>query len=595
MTTLGRGFWCAFLALAAVKAALACWLPLFGDEAWYWLEGRHLAWAYSDLPGLTAWLIRLGTGLFGDTTFGVRVSFLVLSMGLPLLVRATAAAWFGEAIGRRAAWLALLMPLLGGLGFLALPDVPMTVAAAMCLYALRHASLRGGDAVLLALGLVIGALSHYRFALIVVAGFAGVLLANRALLRSRALWVAVAVGALAWLPLLAWNLAHHNAGLAFQLAERHPWSLHAGGGWFLPVQLAIASPLLAIACALALWHAWSRWRAGDKLPVHDTPWGVVLGAAGVPLLVYGVLAFVADRERVSFHWTLQAYLPLLGVAPLVLARWSRVLRIATYLVAATGLLVLLGYAGVAASPALRERLSQSRWYPDNFAGWNEIAAATRDLDDLAADNFMLGAQLAFARGDAGLPILDHPLNRKHGRAVQLALWGQGERDARWLVVEDSAVPMRDRLSHYQAMCERLGDYAITRVIDVDRGRKRFLVLDRASKSATCRVPALAWIDAPSRGAVVDRRFDVSGWAFKDGAGIARVEITLDGAVIATANYGEARPHIAPYWRTSSDAAHPNVGYSARIDAAPGEHWLGLVLHGKDGSVEPWPPQRIVVE
>ena len=53
-----------FVALWAVlslaKMALAMRLPLMVDEAFYAWESRHLAWAYSDLPGLTAWLIGLG-------------------------------------------------------------------------------------------------------------------------------------------------------------------------------------------------------------------------------------------------------------------------------------------------------------------------------------------------------------------------------------------------------------------------------------------------------------------------------------------------------------------------------------------------------
>ena len=47
----------------AVKLLIAARLPLFVDEAFYWQEGQHLAAAYSDLPGMTAWLVRLGTAL----------------------------------------------------------------------------------------------------------------------------------------------------------------------------------------------------------------------------------------------------------------------------------------------------------------------------------------------------------------------------------------------------------------------------------------------------------------------------------------------------------------------------------------------------
>ncbi|MFX5697250.1 hypothetical protein ABTE35_19400, partial [Acinetobacter baumannii] len=60
-----RAFWTLWTLVLAAKIALAARLPLFVDEAFYWQEGQHLAWAYSDLPGLTAWLTRLGVELGG--------------------------------------------------------------------------------------------------------------------------------------------------------------------------------------------------------------------------------------------------------------------------------------------------------------------------------------------------------------------------------------------------------------------------------------------------------------------------------------------------------------------------------------------------
>src|ERR1700722_3970585 len=52
-----------FLCLLGMKLVLAATLQPFGDEAFYWQESRHLAWGYSDLPPLTAWLIRLGESI----------------------------------------------------------------------------------------------------------------------------------------------------------------------------------------------------------------------------------------------------------------------------------------------------------------------------------------------------------------------------------------------------------------------------------------------------------------------------------------------------------------------------------------------------
>ena len=68
-----------FVAIVSIKLLVAARLPLFVDEAFYWLEGQHLAAAYSDLPGLTAWLIRLGVTLGGDNAFAVRLPFLAIA------------------------------------------------------------------------------------------------------------------------------------------------------------------------------------------------------------------------------------------------------------------------------------------------------------------------------------------------------------------------------------------------------------------------------------------------------------------------------------------------------------------------------------
>jgi len=126
----------------------------------------------------------------------------------------------------------------------------------------------------------------------------------------------------------------------------------------------------------------------------------------------------------------QARLP--GAAPqaTLLARWPRWLRAATAALAAAGLVGLLGYYAVAATPTLRAQLAGEKVYPHNFAGWTSLADAVRETRKampadtrIVADNFKGGAELGFALGDPDIAVLPHPLNRKHGRAPQLHLWG----------------------------------------------------------------------------------------------------------------------------------------------------------------------------
>ena len=605
-------FGLAWAALLVAKIALASLLPLFGDEAFYWQEGRHLAWAYSDLPGLTAWLARLGVAVGGTHPLALRWPFLLIGAAVPWLVVRIARREWGDAAGWRAGWFALALPLSGWLGTLALPDAPLVLASLLALDATATLLRRVAPAALgeLALALVMGALAHYRFAPAILAGLVGLLMLprGRALLRRPVLYAPLALGALAWAPIALWNQAHGGAGVEFQLLERHPWSLHAGGvKWPLVQALAVTPGLfvLALASGRRLAAAWGRDR--------DDIAGVFLGVAAVSVLGYFVLAFFADTERVSFHWPLAGWLVLLCAAAGVFAAWPRWARVGTAVLAVAGHLVVLAALVAFATPSLRARLAESSVYPDNFAGWTEVAAAVREAradappgTRVVADNFMLGAQLGFALDEPDLPVLDHPLDHKHGRAAQLQVWGlhrQGRADLgagpTLLVVEDTARALKDRLAGYHELCRRLGSLPPPRVLNVDHGRKRFLLfrLDTPATSSRCELPALAWIDSPLRGQAVSGAVRVAGWALRDGGGIAAVEVTLDGVPRARAEYGASMPNVAAYWRISTDRNHPRVGFHADLDlsgVAPGTHWLGLRLHGSDGRVEDWPEQRIEV-
>ncbi len=596
-------------ALLLAKAAIAARLPLFVDEAFYWQEGRHMAWAYSDLPGLTAWLIRTGETLFGDGLLAVRVVFLAIAAILPWLVVGIAK----REVGEREAWVAgcgaLLLPLFSTLGLLALPDVAMALATLLCLDAMTR-MLRGathGSALLLALGLAIGALSHYRFIAVVGAGFIALLLLpkGRALLRDARVLVALAFGAAAWIPLLAWNIENAEAGLRFQLVDRHPWALHLDGFAFLPIQAAFVTPLLLVALLSAAWLF--RRHANEAIRLLALSGGVLVAG-------FFILGFFADTERVSFHWPLPGYVALLPLLPLVLERWSRGLRIATWSLAAIGVFAMLGYYAAVSVPQVRERVAETKWYPTNFSGWDDLAAAVREAHAglpagtrVVADNFKVGAELGFALGDPDIPVLEHPLNRAHGRAPQLQLWGLKVSNRSdlgdgplLLVVSPTDVKLSGLSDHYQTLCRRFGTLPQPRVVDADNGGKRFLLfaIEEGSGDADspCVPPAIAYINQPRPEGRVRRTFEVSGWAIKDTVGVQGVSVTIGGQVVAKAEYGlqdDWPQHF--YEGRSMDPSLPLVGFRAEVDASafpPGRHWLGIEVIGKDGSVERFAGQPV---
>ncbi|HBK44956.1 MAG TPA: hypothetical protein DDZ67_00685 [Xanthomonadaceae bacterium] len=593
--------------VTAVKLLIAARLPLFVDEAFYWQEGQHLAAAYSDLPGMTAWLARLGVEIGGHHVLALRLPFLAIAALLPWLVAHVARRWFGGAVGWQAGCLTLLMPLSATLGILAVPDVPMALAAVLCMDAGARL-LKEVDALSaleLAVGLLIGALSHYRFVGVIGVGFVALLLIpqGRAMLRDPRVWIALMVGVVAWLPLLSWNSDHQEAGLRFQLVERHPWSFQPQGVWFLLIQALLVTPLLAFAM-LRVAVAGTRTGGGSR-----AQWRYFGLLGGVSTVAVFALGFFSDAERISFHWPLPGYLALLVAVPVILGRWPDGWRRATWALAVLGMLGAYGYYLAVSVPAVREQSAGQKYYPRNFAGWDALADAVKaELramppgTKVLADNFKVGAELGFELRDAGIEVLQAPLNQRHGRSAQLQQWGllgDGSRDGpRLLVLSPSDQRYRDLLARYHDICAMVGPLPAPKVVSTDHGFQRFLLFRLAARKpeGACIAPAMAWVDRPLPNARLHGVVDVTGWAFKDGAGLQRVEILLDGAVVAQADYG-GELDVRPYWKISNDPNHPRVGFRARLDTAsiePGTHWLGLRLHAADGSVEDWWEQPVVV-
>src|SRR6266853_2758400 len=119
-------FVAAIALLMAWRFVAAAVLPLsYGDEPYYWLWSRNLAWGYYEHPPAIAFLIRAGTALFGDSAFGVRFFGLVLSVPATLCVWRTASLLLGgKEDGARAALFFNLTLMITVQTFMATPNAP---------------------------------------------------------------------------------------------------------------------------------------------------------------------------------------------------------------------------------------------------------------------------------------------------------------------------------------------------------------------------------------------------------------------------------------------------------------------------------------
>ena len=467
---------------------LAATLQPFGDEAFYWQESRHLAWGYSDLPPLTAWLIRGGECVAGHGVLAMRWPFLLLGAALPWLLVLFGRRAFDARTGWQAGLLSLCLPLAGSLGVLAMPDVPLTVAGAVAMLALLRAMEKDRlrDWLLVGLALACCWMSHYRAAMFMLAGLLLCVLTprGRALWRRRGFWVAMAVAALGLLPLVVSNWQQHGAGIAFQLIERNPWRFHADA-LVQPLEQAVTCTPLLYACLLwAAWQCWRRRRDGG-------PWDVIATLSLTFIVVYFVAGLFADNQRFRVHWPLPGYLPLLAALPAFLwrqqcARPWRMLATVGALLALAAQLAGLCYLGLAAHAGSARWSGAARIVPTAFLGWRESAriaqaqlAAQPAL--LIADNFMMAAELDFQfNGDRVVYSLDHPLNVKYGRAPQVAIWGTDESALRrmhagepvLLVVDELAARGHERAVWLDSLCHRIEGLRPVQRLSLFDGRKQ---------------------------------------------------------------------------------------------------------------------------
>ena len=599
-----RGFGGLFVALLIAKLYLAAQLPLFGDEAFYWLESQHLALAYDDVPGLTAWLIHIGTFFGGHHEWAVRLPFQLLAVLSVALLMRISASFGAPADACLSGMLALMLPLFAFNGLLALPDVPLTLAVLMCVHGLarlqrfsQRQGSAGSGAVWLAAGIALGWLSHYRFAVPFAAAGLGLLVhpVGRHLLCQPRLWCAGLAGsAIGLAPLLWHQFAEGGSGFAFQFVDRHPWSFQPEALADPLLQALLATPILFAVLVLSLSLVLRRSSRADV--------SLVAGIGASILICFLVLGPFVDTERSRLHWTLPALVIAATLVPSALA--TARLRLQKLLPAAVGLAaVALGAVFVvllslAYSP---QRLAASPVYLHGFTGWREAGEEVRlalqmlPADTVViADHFTLAAELGFAlENQRRVFSLDHPLNVKHGRQGELTRMRLSEAhvmvSARaqpvLIVLEESATRLRQRPAWFRRLCERFpaAQPLFDRSVDYDRKRLIGYVQLPNSKQ-TCVPPALGYLATPVLGASAVGKVYIDGWAIRDGAGLTAVRARLGGLPLGELNHLLTSPAVQGMFPASDDPRHPRVGFRGQFEPAlpAGRYWLEIESEGFDG-------------
>ena len=226
--------------LIALRAAMAASLPLSADEAYYLMWSHHLAAGYYDHPPAIAFLIRLGTALFGDTSLGVRASGIILSILASWFVWQAAALVLKDQYKAALAAVFFNLTLMIGVEMLAAtPDQPSIVTIAAYIWCLCKLQQTQDGRFWLAAGVAAGLslLSKYSMFIVGLGTLVWLLgdayAPRRTEARTRIKWLfkpwpylGGAIGLLIFAPNLIWQSQHHWMTFAFQFGRIGGAAIH---------------------------------------------------------------------------------------------------------------------------------------------------------------------------------------------------------------------------------------------------------------------------------------------------------------------------------------------------------------------------------
>ena len=297
----------------ALRLVYAGSVELLPEETYYWNYSRHLDFGYLDHPPMVAWLVKLGTAVFGQTEFGVRAGALCCGAITSVFIYRLSQNLFGQLAALAALLLVQALPFFFLAGFLMTPDAALTAAWAASLYFLERALIAHRPRAwwLAGICLGLGMISKYSVALLVPVTL--VFMAWDA--EARRWWrrpepyVAALLALLIFSPVLIWNAQHEWISFAFQtsrrLAESPQFALHKLIGSII----VLITPTGIVALVAVLLRR--RADAADG-PDAARRWRFIRLAILIPLAV--IVAF-SLRHEVKLDWSgalMTAALPALA-------------------------------------------------------------------------------------------------------------------------------------------------------------------------------------------------------------------------------------------------------------------------------------------
>ncbi len=388
-------------------------LDLGPDEAHYWEWSRMLDLSYYSKGPMIAYLVYIGTSIFGDTVFGIRVMAVIFSALSSIYMFMLVNHMYGkqepeisQPVALSSALLLQIIPMFAPFGVIFTIDSPFIFFWILSLYvfwkAINSEGAKGNGQglnhtqwILLGISIGLGLLTKYTMAFFYLCAFLFLLFSGkRYLLKSLKPYTALLISLLVFSPVIIWNFQHdwvtirHTAGQA-HVSEGLKISLK-NFIEFLGSQIGIITPIIFVMMFYALFKLGTKSLQSGFLLYFSIP-------------VIGFFLLKSIQGKVQPNWAMTGYITgIIAFAKYFMGRGTkgkgqgRLLVIAGITVAIL-VTVIARYPSIIKLPPKLDPSSRLR-------GWKELGVEVSRIHDsmknkgevfIFSDRYQVSSELAF--------------------------------------------------------------------------------------------------------------------------------------------------------------------------------------------------------
>ena len=371
---------CLFLAaLTIIRIIYISIIPLTPQESYYWLYALYPDLSYFDHPPLVAYSIWLGTHLFGQNIFGIKIMAIVWSLLTNVFLYLTILIALENAEASEKQRLAFLTVLFYNLTIFShlyavvmVPDAPLLFFWLLIIFYLQKYlnNRQISNIYLMAIALGLALLCKYTAIAILPAIFLILIFdkKSKTLFLSPHPYLAVILCIIVFSPVIIWNMNHNWVSFQFQFENRADrlGSLQTKYFWQLLVsQMFILTPMPFVLFIMTTKRVIMNWFTYEKARIFFITAIFIIGG-------FIVLSF---DTLIKMNWLLPGYLGLIITTVLVFKNdhivQSRIFKLGTVfsillIVAAYSILIIPNFP-----------LGEG----NTWSGWSETAKSISKLRD----------------------------------------------------------------------------------------------------------------------------------------------------------------------------------------------------------------------